>query len=143
MLRILGEEITVNIVRGGVLETTLTSVMSFNSKEELELKKTGYLGETADRVDQVYKSSDFDMNLHLTTADFFAFKKAVREKAQRKTPNLVFNISRNMFFSNGQTVTSTWADCAFGPFEEKASSRADYFEVKISGSSSSVDDDVS
>src|SRR4051812_22585885 len=101
--RIRGQETVINIVNNGVLETSLTSVMAFNDEDLLELKQQGYLGETSNRGDEIYNGTKFDLEMHLQSQDWLTFKQAIKARARRQKPDLVFNVTVTYFFPNGQS----------------------------------------
>lgn len=131
MSRARGQEVTVLVVRGGVLEAELTDIMNFNVEDMFERKEQGFLGEKAKRFDMLYNGCrcDFEMQLHST--DWWKFKQAARDKAQRNTPNVVFNITASIEFDNGQTAIVTFPDVAFSAMPENVPAREDYVKVKL------------
>lgn len=141
--RIKGQETVINIVNNGVLETSLTSVMSFNDEDLLELKMQGYLGETSNRGDEIYNGTKFDLELHLSSQDWFTFKEAVLARARRTKPDLVFNVTNTWFFPNGDTPTVTYPDVNWGPIPTNVPSRGDYVKVKMEGFCGSTDNALS
>ncbi len=131
--RIKGQEVSVLLTRDTVLEETLTDVQNFNLTPEYEIKSAGYLGEKTNRKDYIFNGGKFDMELHLHKQDYFKYFVAVLDKAQRNTPDVVFNITGVFSFPNGDTPTLLLADVVFGPMPLNVSARGDYVKVKIEG----------
>jgi len=69
--------------------------------------------------------------MHTHSQDWFTFAAAVKDRAQRNTPDSVFNISAVMFYPNGQTPTMLFPDCKFGALPVNIGSRTDYKKIKI------------
>jgi hypothetical protein len=137
--RLKGQEVSVIYVRGGVLEDTLTDTKDFEFEPKLELKEQGYLGEKTNRYDEIFNGAKFTGTLHLHTQDFFTFQNAIIARAQRQTPDVVFNISAVMNFPNGDTPTVLLPDVKFGENPTKIGSRGDYVEVRVTGACSDYD----
>lgn len=131
--RIKGQEVSILVVREGVLEAELTDIQNFNAELKLELLEHGYLGETTDRHDEIFKGAKFDFEMHVHSQDFITFAKAVLDRARRRQPDLVFNIVATFNFPNGQTPTWMFPDAKFGPIPMNVGSRNDYIKVKIDG----------
>lgn len=130
--RIKGQEVSILIVRDGVLEAELTDIQNFNFEPETEIKTQGYLGEKTNRKDEIYNGVKGDMELNLHSQDWFVFMNAVLDRAKRNAPDVQFNISAVLAFPNGQTPTVLFPDVKFGPFPHNTPSRGDYFKVKVS-----------
>lgn len=137
--RIKGQEVVINIVSGGVLEDQLTSITEFNDEDLLEIKQTGFLGETSNRGDSIYNGTKFDCALQLQSQAWFRFRDKVVAKAKRLLPDLVFNVTITYFFANGETPTVTYPDVSWGPMPKNVPSRGDYVKVKIEGFCSDID----
>jgi len=136
MSRARGQEVTVMLTRGGVLETEFTDVMNFNTEDMVETKEQGFLGQLSKQFDMIYNGSKFDFEMQVHSTDWWKFKEAVIAKAQRLQPDLVFNISALLEFDNGQSALVTFPDVAFGPLPQNVPAREDYVKVKLSGSCS-------
>jgi hypothetical protein len=131
--RIKGQETSIIIVRGGVLEDTLTDVLSFNAEFQSETKVQGFLGEKSNRTDDIYNQCKVDLELHVHTQDYFAFQKAIIDRQKRITPDLQINIMAVMFFPNGQTPTVLFSDVKFGSIPMNIANRSDYVKFKVDG----------
>lgn len=135
--RVKGQEVTVLFVRGGNLEDTLTDTSDFEFEPKIELKEQGYLGEKSNRHDEIFNGAKFTGTLHLHEQSWFTYQSAIISRAQRVTPDVVFNISAVMQFPNGQTPTVLLPDVHFGAQPISIRSRGDYLSVKIEGASDS------
>ena len=131
--RIMGESVTVIITKGGVVEAELVDITNFNLEIGIETKQQGFLGEKSDRTDMVYTVTKFDMETQLSNQQYFQFAQAIMDKATRKTPDVVFNITCVLEFPNGETPTVMLPDVAFGAIPVNISGRTDYAKSKIQG----------
>jgi len=129
--RIRGQETSVLIVRDGALEASLVDVRNFNFAHQLEIQSQGYLGEKSERKDEIYKGVKGSMELHLHNQEFIAFEQAILDRAQRNTPDVIFNITSVLSFPNGQTPTFLFADVKFGEIPHDFPDRAEYVSVKL------------
>ena len=121
------------IVRDGALEDTLTDIQNFNIELDVELISRGYLGETSERKDEIYKGTKFDFEMHTHTQDYLSFFEAIRNRAKRLTPDTIFNITTVLNYPNGDTPTRLLPDCHFGPLGDKTPSRGEYKTSKVQG----------
>jgi hypothetical protein len=133
--RIKGQEVQIIIVRGAALEDTLTDVQSFNAEFQSEIKTQGYLGEKANRVDDIFNQVKMDMELHLHTRDWFQFQQAIINR-QKRLPgwiDLQFNVVATLYFPDGTTPSILFPDVKFGSIPLNVSTRGDYVKVKLDG----------
>ncbi len=129
--RIKGQEVSVIITRDGALESELTDVKSCEFAPQFEIKEEGYLGEKSIRTDEVYKGVKGSLELHVHSGDIFDFMQAIKDRAQRNTPDLIFNISGIFAFPSGEVRTLTVPDAKFGAIPISTNDRGDYTAVKL------------
>jgi hypothetical protein len=131
--RLKGQETTILWTQDSVLQATLTDIQNFNVELKFELKEQGYLGEPTNRYDEIFNGCSFDMELNIHTQDFFNFRLAIKQRAQRITPDVMFNITSVFQFPNGQTPVQRLPDVFFGPNPTQIASRGDYVKIKLAG----------
>jgi len=129
--RIKGQEVSIIITRDGSLEAELTDVKSCEFTPQFEIKTEGYLGEKTVRNDEVYMGVKGSLELHIHSGDVFDFVQAVKDRAQRNTPDTVFNIAGIFAFPSGEVRTLTVPDCKFGAVPISTNDRGDYTSVKF------------
>lgn len=132
--RIKGQEITISVVRGGVLEASFTDIKNFNITVKSEVKKQGYLGEKGSRTDDVFDSVDFDFEMHVHNTEWTKFVTAVQQRQKRQLPDLEINIAGTFFYPNFETQAWIMANAKFGDVPIGISDRKEYVNVKLSGS---------
>lgn len=134
--RILGQNTVVSIIVNSAPQTEINSIRSFSFNYELELKDEGYLGESTNRKDSVFKGIKFDMEMHLANNAAFQLIKTAIDKAQRRTPGVRINVKTSLTWPNGDRAVVVFNDVEFGPFPVNTNSRTDYVTLKIEGACS-------
>lgn len=137
--RIKGQEVSIAIVANGVLQSELTDIQDFNCSLMLELVEQGYLGETTDRFDEVFKGSKFDFTMHHHSQDWVVFNGILVNRARRIATNTVINVQATFSFPNGDTPTWRWPDSFFGEIGVNLPGRAEYMKSKYQGGCSEPD----
>lgn len=142
-LRLKGQEVQMQVTAGGQVVDAFTAVASFNDSMKTEKLEEGFLGETTNRHDYIFNGWDgsFEMQVHKNT--WANFQAQVQAKARRTQPDLVFNVVRTDFYSDGSTLTRTYLDVAWGPNPTSVASRGDYVKISWDFSADETDDDVS
>ena len=131
--RLKAQEVSIIIVRNSVVEAELTDIQDFNANILLELIQQGYIGETTDRFDEVFKGSKFDFSMHHHSQDWVTFNNALIRRARRLEIGTVINVSAVFAFPNGQTPTWIWPDSFFGEIGVNLPGRAEYMKSKYQG----------
>ena len=131
--RIKGQEVAIIVVRDSAVEDTFTDIQNFSCEMSIEIKTQGYLGEPVDRNDEVYNGVKFDFTMHVHSQAFLRFVQAVMDRAKRRTPDVVFNITAVLNFPNGETPLVLFPDAQFSSIPISVGSRGDYVTVKMSG----------
>jgi len=134
--RIKGQEVSVVIMAGGDLQSQLTDIQNFNCTMKLRKIEQGYLGETANRFDEIYDGCELDFEMHVHSQDWFTYLQSIFDRARRRTPDVVFNVTATLFYPNGETPTIKFPDIKFGDMPVAISSRGDYVKIKVQASCS-------
>lgn len=137
--RIKGQEVTITVVRGGVVESTLTDIKNFNIILNSEVKKQGYLGEKGSRTDDVFDSVDFDFEMHVHNTEWVKFASAIHKRQKRELPDLQINIAGTFEYPNFETQAFILSDAKFGPIPIGVPDRKEYVNVKLQGSCDNYD----
>jgi len=119
------------ITRDGNLEAELVDIKSCEFTPQFEIKDMGYLGEKTNRTDDIYNGVKGSLEMHIHSGDVFDFLQAVKDRAQRTAPDLVFNIAGIFSFPSGEVRTVTIPDAKFGPTPISTNDRGDYTAVKF------------
>lgn len=130
--RLSGQEISIRTVRAGQVIDSIDSVSSFNEQVMLELKQDGFLGEFVNRFDEKFNGYGGDFEFHVHNNLWVAWQQSIIDKAQRKTPDVLFNVIRTDFYPNGDTTITTYRDVHWGEMPTAVGSRGDYAKIKAS-----------
>lgn len=130
--RLKGQEVSIRVINSGVVVAAIDTVSSFNEEVDIELKSAGYLGEFVNRFDEIFNGFGGDMEINVTKASWNELQQSVIARAQRKQPDLVFNVIRTDFFPNGDSTIYTYHDVNWGPMPSSVASRGDYVKPKLS-----------
>ena len=134
--RLIGQNVSIIIIQDSAPIEEISCIKSFSFTYELELKSEGYLGETSERKDSVFKGVKMDMELHTNNHRILGLVKTAVDKAKRRTPGIRINMKCSMTWPNGDVARVTFPDVEFGPFPFSVGSRADYVNVKVEGACS-------
>ena len=129
--RIKGQEVQVLLIVGGEPQTTITDIRSFEVTFQTEILKEGYLGETTDRRDEIFRGVAGRMELHFENQDVFKLIQSILDRAQRREPGLKINIKATLQFPNGQNPKVVIPDVYFGELPVNFASRSDYGTLSL------------
>lgn len=82
--RIKGQEVALSISIDGALQTTIDTIQSAELEWEMDLLEEGYLGETSDRVDSIYKLMRVNLEGHVSNRGYVELADAIVQRAQRR-----------------------------------------------------------
>lgn len=129
--RIKGQEVELLLVENNVPQTTISDIKSFEMTAQLEILKEGYLGETTDRRDSVYRGYHGKMEVHFETRDILDFARRVIDKARRRTPGSRINCKVTFVFPDGDRVRILLKDLSFGEIPINFASRTDFGTITL------------
>jgi hypothetical protein len=134
--RLKGQEIVATVLVNGVEQISLHDVKSLSITPNLDVLEEGYLGETTNRFDEIFKGVKIELEVHTEDEGVFAFIEAVKNRAQRRTPGTTINIQTTLQYANGQRPRIVLKDVFFADSPFNVGSRSDYASLKLSGSCS-------
>lgn len=130
--RIKGQEVELLLVENNVPLSTINDVKSFEMTAQLEILKEGYLGETTDRRDTVYRGYHGKMELHFENRDILDFIRRIIDKARRRTPGARINVKATFVFpEGGDRVRVLLKDLSFGEAPINFPGRADFGTISL------------
>jgi len=130
--RIKGQEVTVTVISPNGPERSLGDVQSFEIEPMLEVLSEGYLGETTERKDDIFKGVSGSMEINLEQTDFFVFQNAIIERSQRRIPAAnVISVNATLAFPDGTFQNILMEDVFFGATPMSVGSREDYVSVSL------------
>lgn len=129
--RVKGQETEVLLVLDGKVQNTITTIKSFEIAFQLEILKEGYLGETTDRRDEIFRGVRGKLELHINNQDIFDLVQSVVDRAQRRTSGVKVNVKSTINFPNGQRPRIIIPDVSFGEVPLNFAGRSDYGTVSL------------
>jgi len=129
--RIKGQEIELLIVQDNVPLTSIGDVRSLEIAAKIETLQEGYLGETTDRYDAVYKGFRGRMELHFENGDVLDFIRTLIDKARRRVPGVRVNVKATFAFPGGGRKRLLLKDLSFGEIPISFGSRTDYGTISL------------
>lgn len=130
--RIKGQEVTLSFATPDGQAEGLTDIVSFEAELQMEILREGYLGETTDRRDDIFRGVSGRAELHLETQEYLAFTQRVQDRAERRSPAAgVFNATASFQFPNGQRPRITFENIFFDALPVAVSDRGSYVQVTI------------
>jgi len=129
--RIKGQEVEVLLVLKGQPLDTITDVRSFEMAAQMELLREGYLGETTDRRDDVYRGVRGRMELHFENADVFRLMREVIDRARRREPGTKVNVKATLNFPSGERPLVLIQDVFFGEIPMTFGGRTEYGTISL------------
>lgn len=134
--RIKGQEVEVLLVVDGEVQSTLTDIQSFDLNLEFESSEEGYLGEKANRYDEVYKGVSGSIEMHNSSPDTFVFFEKIKDRAQRKSPGTVVNVKASLAYPSGVRRRVIVQDVFFDPMGISFGGRTEFGTTKLDFKSS-------
>ncbi len=129
--RIKGQEVEIITIAGGVPQSTITTVRDFEMTFQTEVLREGYLNETTDRRDTIFRGIKGKFMLHLENSDIFNLIQVIIDTARRRTPGVQINIKATLRFPNGDRPRIVIPAAEFGELPLNVGSRSDYVSQTI------------
>lgn len=132
MARIKGQETVLSFTGPNGPEEGLTKIKNWEAELQLEILTEGFVGETVDERDDIYRGVSGSAELQIENAGYFTFTQRVQDRAERRTPaGGVFSASSSFNFPNGTRARIAFPNIFFGPLPFRTPGRADYVTVTI------------
>ena len=129
--RIKGQEVDIIMLVDGQPRDNFSLARSFDISFKTDMLQEGYLGETTDRYDTIYKGVAGKISFHLDNTEVFNIIRFIVNKARRREPGTKFNIKSTLNFPNGQRARVIVRDAEFGELPISFGSRSDYGEFNL------------
>lgn len=137
--RLKGQENILTFTDPDGLVENLGAIKSCEAELDIQILEEGYIGETANRFDEIYNGTGGSAEMHLENAKWFSFTAKVQERATRRAPaGGKFSITSSFAFADGTRVRVTFEDVFFGPFPLKTGSRSEYISATITWKCSEI-----
>lgn len=129
--RLKGQEVSIDLISDGQIQTTLRDVKDMEIAAQLEIKSEGYLGETTNRRDDVFNGAKGSMTVHFENGGPLDFIAKIIDRARRRTPGFAVNVKATLIFPGGDLRRVLMSDCYFAEFPINAGGRTDYVSIKL------------
>lgn len=134
-LRARGQETQLRVTLNGQIQRTFTAVESLTITPNIEKLQKGYLGDSSDRLDEIYKGCSFDFSMDPEGGEMFKLIDTIIDRAARRTAQSAvhINIIATFSFPNGQRIRWTLPDVKFQDIPVSIGGRDQYVNGKFSG----------
>ncbi len=137
--RIKGQEVVIGISGPQGNIGSIDAVQSFEVDHEIDILSEGYLGEVAERKDEIFMGISGKLEMHIAKVDYLRFMQQVIDKAQRRIPaTTVFNITATLSFPDGRRARVNYRDVSFGTIPLNVGGRDEYVSSTLEFEGSSV-----
>ena len=129
--RIKGQEVELILMENGSPAQNFSFIRSTELTWQTELIQEGYLNETTDRYDTIFKGVKGKAEMHFDSPDILTLIQRVVERARNRVAGTQWNVKQTLNFPNGRRARILAKDIFFGPFPLNFGSRAAYGAVSI------------
>ncbi len=132
--RIKGQEVAIAITVDGSLQTRIDTIQSAEIEFEMELIEEGYLSETSDRVDAVYKLTRINLEGHCNSQAYIELADLLVRRAQRREGSPIrIDVVGTFAFPNGDNPSILLTDVYFESLPLNTGGRQEYTSFTLSG----------
>jgi hypothetical protein len=129
-LRVKGQETQITVSGPNGVEVGLDAISSFEAEIQQEILSEGFLGEVAERKDEIFRGCTGNLEAQIATADYLRFVARVNDRATRRSPATeVWNITTTLNLPGGQRARVQFRDVAFGSLPLNIGGRDEYVTV--------------
>lgn len=129
--RIKGQEVECIIVQNNIPVANTTDIRSFELALKLDILTEGYLGETSDRKDSIFRGVAGKLELHVENTEFLRLFLSIADKAQRRVADFKINLKATLNFPNGERPIILIEDVEFGELPLNFASRSDFGAITL------------
>lgn len=131
--RILGKSVTVRLTRNGALLSEITAIKSFSFETRHRVITEGYLGETAQRQDEIFDEVGGSIGIHVSGTEILELQRLVTDRSTRRlADDEKVSITFRVAFPNGDSARVTVPDVKIDPIGLNVGSRDGYVDTTIS-----------
>jgi hypothetical protein len=135
--RVKGQEVSIAITVDGALQTQIDTIQSAEIEFEIELMEEGYLGETSDRVDSVFKLIRLNLTGHANSQAYLELADKIAARARNRAGGAVrIDVVGSFAFPNGDFPSIVIADVFFENIPFSIGNRNEFVEFTLAGKAS-------
>ena len=132
--RIKGQEVAMSLTIDGALQATIDTIQSAELEFEMDLLEEGYLGETSDRVDSVFKLMKVSVEGHVSNIAYLELADAIVRKAQRRAGAAIkIDVIGTFRFPDDSVRSLLVPDVSFEGIPVGIGGRGEFVSFKLSG----------
>lgn len=129
--RIKGQNTFLDVIVNNEVQDSIGPVTEWGMEFMLEIISQGYIGETTERKDSIFKGFKGNATLHLNTKKAFNIVNAAIENARQRVGHAIINAKATFNFPNGDRVRIIFPDIAIGAIPISFGGTGDYGEMKL------------
>ena len=124
--RIKGQETIIEVTKDNEVVDAITDVRSMEVAGVMEILSEGYLGETSDRRDEIFKGVRGRIEMHLEKSATLDFMMDIINRATRRDPSVKVNFKTTLQFPSGERRRILIRNIFFGEMPLGFGGRAEY-----------------
>lgn len=126
--RFTGQDVQISVTVDNRPILNVIAIASFEWTYKIALKEQGYLGETKDRVDEIYKNINGTIEFHASSEEVFSLVDVIVARARRRRPPRPRITTKGQinFPATGRQAIVVFFDQSFGDIPARVQSREDY-----------------
>lgn len=129
-LRLKGQEVAVSIISATAgLEPGVSEVKALEVQFDRDILSEGYLGQTTEQKDDIFKGVSGKIDFHTPNADVLSLTQRINEVSRRRLPGESISIVATFNFPIGGRRRIAIQSAAFGNIPISTPSRDDYTTV--------------
>jgi hypothetical protein len=129
-----GQDVVLSVLVDGALQVRIDTIQSAQLEYEMDILEEGYLGESSDRPDSIYKLTRVSLKGHCNSQAYFELADAIVNKARRRAGSPVrIDVVGTFYFPNGDAPTLILPDVHFGSIPLDIGGRDAYVEFSLEG----------
>jgi hypothetical protein len=130
-LRVKGQETVLTFISADGVETSFDNLKSSEITFERDILSEGYLGQTTEQKDDIFKGVTGKCEFHLAEPEIFDLVNRINEKTKRRLPGEVFEMVATYIFPDGRRRRIAINDPKFGSIPINNGSREDFVSISF------------
>ena len=127
--RIKGQEVSVVFVSSKGTEESVADVQSMDFQFDRDILSEGYLGQTTEQKDDIFKGVSGKIEFHVRSAGVLDLTQRINEKTKRRAPGEMFQVVATFAYPDGTRQRIVIPNTVFGTIPVSAGSRDDFVSV--------------
>lgn len=130
--RLFGKEVSIRLTRNGALLREITAIKNFSFEPRQRIVTEGYLGETANRQDEIFEEVGGSFSVHPEGMEALDLQRLIYDRSSRRIANdEKVSVTFRLQFPSGVIARITIPDMKFDPIPLNAGQRDAYVEMNF------------